>query len=196
MSVLKISVEDADTEKLELFLQSYGNKAKSAVCKSLNRAANGVKTDAAKEARTVYNVKATAVKKTCKLFKATHSNLDASAVFTGEGIPLYAFAPKSSKPNVYVKAGITVKVKAARKKVRGGFVARMPSGHVGVFKRTGKFGRRKIEELEKFRELKSTSIPQMLNNPKVKSALQVKAAQRFTKNLDHEMDYLMSKGGK
>ena len=196
MSVLKISVEDANTEKVELFLKAYGNQAKAAIKKSLNRAANGVKTDAAKEARTTYTVKATAVKKACTLSKATNSRLDASAVFLGKGIPLYAFAPKPSKPHLYVKAGITVKVKATRKKVRGGFVARMRSGHVGVFKRTGKFGRNHVDELEKFRELTSTSIPQMLNNSKVKSALEAKAVGRFTKNLSHEMDYLMQKGGK
>lgn len=196
MSVLKVDIDDSATEKARMFIESFKDQAMPAVCKSLNRAANGIKIDCGKEARTVYNIKATAVKKAATVRKATYGQPEATVSFAGKYIPLIAFAPKPSRPNVYVKAGLTVKVKATRKKVRGGFVTRTKSGHIGVFKRTGELGRNKIEKHEKFKELRSTSIPQMLNNHEVKNRIQAKAVKRFNNTLDHEINRILQKGGK
>lgn len=197
MSVLKVTVDDTATDKARLFIESFKDQAMPAVCKSLNRAANGMRTDAAKEARTIYNVKASAVKKAAEFRKASFGKPEATVNFTGKYIPLIAFSPYPSRPKVYAKAGMTVKVKATRKRVRGAFVAQMKSGHIGVFKRKkGDYGRNKKPYLQRIKELRSVSIPQMISNHKVSSQLQSKAVLRFNKNLDHEMNYLIQKGGK
>ena len=196
MSILNVSVDDAATEKTRLFIDSFKKQAMPAVCKSLNRAASGIKTDSAREARTVYNVKASSVKKAATVRKATFAKPAASVSYVGKYIPLIAFGPKPSRPNVYAKAGITVKVKATRKTVRGGFVTQTRSGHIGIFKRTGEFGRNKVPTHEKMTELRTTSIPQMLNNRDVKSKIQKRAVRRFNNTLDHEINRTLEKGGK
>jgi len=190
MSVLQVSISDKDSERAEMFLKSFGNQAKGAVRKSLNRAITGVKMDAAREAGKAYNVKPADVKKTFSNSKASGNRLKATATFSGKRTPLYRFGAKPARPTKRrPKVGVSVQVKASRKVVRGAFVAKMKSGHVSLFKRSG------AHRLP-LRELEGPAVPQMLNNQGVREKLQGSAADRFSKNLDHEMNYLIQKGGK
>lgn len=190
MSVLDVSVSDKDSARAGMFLKAFGSQATSAVRKSLNRAITGVKMDAAREVRAIYNIKAADVKKTFTGSKSAGGSLRATARFSGNRTPLYRFGAQPARPTKRrPKAGVTVQVKASRKVVRGGFVARMKSGHVSLYKRLGE-ARLPIHELD------GPAVPQMLNNEGVREKLRDAAADRFSRNLDHEMTYLMQKGGK
>jgi hypothetical protein len=56
----------------------------------------------------------------------------------GPGLPLILFSPIPSRPAVGGRQrgkGVSVRIKGRRFFVKGGFVQRMPNGHVGVFAR-------------------------------------------------------------
>lgn len=189
MSVLQVSISDKDAERAEMFLTSFGGQAQGAMRKSLNRAITGVKMDAAREAGKAYNIKPADVKKTFRKSNASGARLKATATFSGQRIPLYRFGAQPARPTKRrPKAGVTVQVKATRKVVRGGFVAKMKSGHVSLYKRSA------AHRLP-IRQLDGPAVPQMLNNLGVREKLQGAAAARFSRNLDHEMNYLIQKGG-
>jgi len=193
--MFEIEVKE-DTENVALFFKTFGPKADQAMARALRRAATSIKVRAGQEARKRYNIKATAVKKAA-VVKFNRSDQSATAIFSSIRLPLANFEP-SKRPR---KAGratptLTVKVKATRKPVRTVFVAKMKSGHTGVFRRTGKKGRNGKPYLEAIEELTSVSIPQMVGNPEVRKYVQELALETFDKNFTHEMNYLIQKGGK
>ena len=190
MSVFQVSISDKDSARAEIFLRAFGTQATGAVRKSLNRAITGVRMDAGREAAKAYRIKPSDVKKTFIKAKASGNRLKATATFSGKRTPLYRFGAQPARPTKRrPKAGVSVRVKASRKVVRGAFVARMKSGHVSLFRRSG------AHRLP-LRELEGPAVPQMLNNLGVREKLQEAAENRFSKNLDHEMNYLLQKGGK
>lgn len=75
-------------------------------------------------------------------------------------------------------------IKQQRKIIAGSFVARMRSGHIGLFARRGK-PRLPIDEIY------TSAIAQMLDNPEVRERIQEKAAERFEKNLAHEIEFAL-----
>lgn len=177
------------TEKAEMFLRNLGRQAQPAIARALNRVAKGVPTDSVKEVRKEYNVKAGPVRKSFEIKKAKPAALEARAKASGHKVPLINFGARPSSPGRRKPAlGVSVQVKKQRKVLRHSFVARMKSGHIGVFQREGEF-RLPIEQ--KF----GPSIPEMISNEKVINLIQENANERFKKNLDHEIDYVLQKMG-
>lgn len=64
------------------------------------------------------------------------------------------------------------------------FVARMKSGHTGIFERTGGSTSNDKDEI---REIMGSSIPQMLGNEEVEEKLSTEAVSKFNDRLDHEV---------
>jgi len=65
------------------------------------------------------------------VIRATKSNLLAIIRPSGRAIPLYAYKARQTK------RGVSATAWGKRKLYRGTFIAMMPGGHVGVFKRVG-----------------------------------------------------------
>ena len=74
------------------------------------------------------------------------------------------------------------------------FLARMKSGHVGVFHRTGEYGRNKHRnkrgefDQEEIKTLNGPSTPQMLGSPSVAAFIQQRMEERLAKNMEHEVN--------
>jgi hypothetical protein len=87
------------------------------------------------------------------------------------------------------RRGVTVEVfKGMRKPVKGGFLATMPSGGVGVFRRVGK-GRLPI------RRLYGPSVPGMFR-ARLKDTVAAVARKRFVRNLQREIRNELYKAGR
>ena len=69
------------------------------------------------------------------------------------------------------------------------FVARMGTGHTGIFERTGGMTSRGKDEIE---ELFGPSVPQMLGSEDVEKALAEDAMKSFEKDLDHDVLAILS----
>ena len=130
--------------------------------------------------------------------------------FSGKRIPLYRFDGASpSQPTrdtsrrVPVKAGeagwLLMHPSAAAAghvlkgtspyRVESAFVARMRSGHVGIFERTGGMTSKGRDEIK---ELFGPSVPQMLGSEDVEKTLAEEAMKSFEKDLDHNVLAILS----
>ncbi|QWU15681.1 Prophage minor tail protein Z (GPZ) [Paenibacillus sophorae] len=156
---------------------------RKAAYSALNRVSQRVKTESGRKVRETYIVKQKAVTGTAILRRGSMSNPGAELRWKGGNTPLIRFRtnPKSmdaKRPRVLRAA---VKRAGGNKKVDGAFLARMGTGHVGVFRRTTR-KRLPVEELY------GPAVPVMLNNPEVVAHLERVAEEEFNKRLDHELN--------
>ena len=171
------------------FLDSFGRRAETGIRRALRRSLNAMRTDAYKEARQEYNIRVADVRKAFSS-RIWGNPPIGQATFSGRKIPLIRFSPRpAGVTRRRPPGGVSVMVKAQRKAISGSFVARMRSGHLGVFQRHGD-DRLPIEE--KF----GPALAQMLDNPEVNERIRERAAERFDKNLQHEFEYAIKQGAR
>lgn len=195
---MKIDLSSKAVDKAAQAIETLGNEGKKAVAKALNRANAGVKTDASRVVRNRYNIKAGTIKKTFETGRrASVKSLTASTRSTGSRSPLIAFSASPARPGGRKPpGGVSVKVRNSRKKIAGSFVAKMKNGHVGVFKRSGDYGRNDDGGLERIEELHTLAVPQAIEwEEKAKGKISDLAAERFDKRLDHEVGRALEKMG-
>jgi len=165
-----------------------------AAARALNRVAVSTRAEASREIRQVYVLKARAIKAQIRLTRATAQSLEARLTASGKRIPLIEFQARQNRQ------GVSVRIKRAggRKTVRHAFVARMRSGHVGVFLRlepgSNKFAprsrRRRVRRSGPdlpIIELKSLSLPKAFTNREVVAAMTRIASARFNIEFQREL---------
>lgn len=128
--------------------------------------------------RVGYGFRTEDVKKALRLERAGGGRLVARVVATGRPIALIRFNARQGS------GGVTVQVLNGSKAIPGAFIARMPSGHEGVFVRDQRrtpAARTRGNRWEALpvRELFGPSVPNGLANPKVPAGLQKLLQQRF-----------------
>ncbi|MGG4034209.1 phage tail protein [Paenibacillus cisolokensis] len=167
------------------FVEKHVPKAFSA---ALNRVSAGIKTEAARKVRETYYVKHGDVLKTIKVSKAEPGRLELLLTSRGPSLPLIKFRtsprnPPAKQPKVLKAA---VKKGGGMKPIPGAFVAKMNSGHIGVFRRAGK-QRLPVDELY------GPAIPAMLGEPGVAEHLQQESVRRMSQRLDHELNRVLGR---
>jgi hypothetical protein len=213
MAGFTVKLDEAKLQEITDLLGYVGENSNKALCRAINKSLSGAKTDSAKEIYQVLNLAQKRIKENMQIKRATYKNLNAKLWSTGESIPLIDYGATGVK-----SGGITVKIKKnqGKKSIRGAFVARMKSGHVGIFWRTeGPGSHRPSAEIgagipigqvgpetyftfpgiwpEERRlpilELKGTKVEDVFGDSM--DAIQDKVNDRFSKNLDHEVTYLL-----
>jgi len=173
--------------------QSYLGHIPGAVPRALvgaiNRAAESTRTEASRKVREIYYVKHKDIISTIKIKKASPENLMATVTSSGNLLPLAKFRVTPQRPQPRRKSPVVIRVKRGAEggSVKNVFVARMRSGHIGVF---GRVGKSRLPIQEKY----GPSIPQMLGNPTVSVWIEEKAVERLEQRLDHEISRIL--GGK
>ncbi|MFM0243794.1 phage tail protein [Paraburkholderia sediminicola] len=191
--MLDLSVH-ADVKGITASMAKYVGEQQKAVIRALNKTATQARTAASVEVRGAgYNIKASAIKKSFVIKRASRGNLVVVLTATGARIPLINYGARQTK------SGVSFSVKNGRKTMRHAFIATMKSGHIGVFERTGK-GHKKVVRNGKtvrtglpIKELLGPSIPQSLANEAVEKALMAKIRSVFPKILEHELAFIASK---
>lgn len=170
-----------------------------ATVSALNKIGAQGMTATRREVTREYNIKQKDLKGNIKLIRARRGTksregrLFAIISVTGKSIPLYKFAAKPKEPPVQKgipvkrRKPVTVKVKktGGRKRLSHAFVARMRSGHVGIFTR-------KSSESLPIHELFSVSIPKMFKM-KGKEAVDKIAKTKGRQILQHELDFYLKR---
>ncbi len=177
-----------DIAKANVLLSHIKNGAPKAINSALNRTIEGVRTDITKQVTATYDIKAKPVRASMKITKSTLSTLQASAAGVGSPIPLINFhvtpnKPGQQNPGTILRASVK---KSGGKPIPGAFVTTMKSGHTGVYMRKGK---ERLPVDEAF----GPSVPQMMNEVKIRQEVMDGASERFSKRLDHEIDRLLAK---
>ena len=112
---------------------------------------------------------------------------------SGEPMPLsrFPFFQSAHGITVAVNRGSTTAIKSA-------FAAKMSSGHLGIFKRSGKFGRNENPKLEKIQELWTSRISDVMQDagaiPEVQTAAHSAFAKAFEKAIVREMKKMRKSG--
>jgi hypothetical protein len=156
-----------------------------AMSAAINRTTTGLRTEAVKKVRETYDIKASDVRPTFRLGRATPSNLEADVQSKGRAIPLIRFNTKPKTPPANGKRRLVTSSvkKSGGKKFLRAFVAHV-GGHIGVLERVGK-SRLPIKELY------GPSVPVMLNEPGITEHLNKEADRRMTERFDHEMNRIL-----
>jgi len=165
--------------------------ADKATVRALNKTAAQVKTNAARQIRDVgYQLKVGTIKRALTINKASAGKLTATVIASGRPIPLMQYGARQTAK------GVSVSVLNGRKVIQQAFIATMPSGHTGVFIRTGnthkkvvKRGRVQWSGLP-IKELFGPSVPNGLANESVQQALQQLVEEKFPQILQQQIDYL------
>lgn len=201
---IAINLNTGTLETAERFLKAFGGLAVPGIQRAMNRALAGVRTDAVRAVREVYNVKADPVRKSFTLHKAGQGGsahggmhggrLSASAVSHGRRISLMEFGPRpqTSGRKRMPKVGASVMIqKGVRKTISGAFVGTSTKGKRRLYIRHKK-NRLPI------RPLYGPSVPQMIGamgHPDIYSTIRKNAEARYEKNFEHEMNRLLEKLG-
>lgn len=174
--------------EIEARLGDARKKAPKIIARALNRAIENTRTNVVAKAREEYHIKASDVRSTIRVSKATPSNLRAvvESKDTGRELSQFKVRPGSTrykKPPKVVK--VAIKKAGGFKNLPGEFVARgNSSGKLHVLKRvTSKRYPINIKY--------GPSIPQMVGQPKVKWYVEREARVMFEKRLEHEMNRVL-----
>jgi hypothetical protein len=191
MAGFSINVK-SNAQSVVLELLGAAREMPDAVVRALNKTVDQVKVAAAREVRKAgYGLKVGDVKKALRVIRATRGNLRASVVASGRPVPLMQYGARATSK------GVSVNVLNGRKLIAGAYIARMPSGHVGVFvreqttrhKKVRKDGRSSWHALP-IRELFGPSVPDGMANKVVEQALLRLIEEKYPRILEHEHAWL------
>lgn len=202
-----ITVNAADSGALERATKMLGNingGLEKALRSAASRTTSHLRTQSTKAVRERYAISAANVRANENIsVKYSYSGgVQATVTFRGSKIPLAKFTGSSSSPSrrsdrvpVLLSGGwklVRPSNPAKGHQLKGtspttfrdAFVAKMASGHVGIFERTG--GQTSNDSAE-IRELMGSSVPQMLGSDEVQEKLAKSAMEKFEERLDHEV---------
>lgn len=184
--MMTIDVDDNLLNKAEDALKHIPKATPKAVSAALNRAIQGSKTEASRKIREIYTIRAKDINETIAINKSTPTSLQAVIRSRGSSTAMSKFRVT---PNRYPGKKGTPPVKAQIKKgfggyIKGAFMARMKSGHLGVFRRSSG---RSFPIVENF----GPSVPQMLGNEAVIEYVEERTRERFEERLEYEIDRIL-----
>jgi Prophage minor tail protein Z (GPZ) len=161
--------------------------------RALNKTAAQAKTQAGREIRTRYNISSRIVGRHITVFRATKTGATSLTAIVrpfGRKFQVIAFQARQTP------AGVRIQIKRGSPKVIAhAFIARLKSGHLGVFARGVYSGRRFVHQKPRLpiTELFTVGVPQAFGNRVVIEALQRKVREKFPGILEHEIRFAITK---
>ena len=181
-----IEISAAGIEKYQSILEGMGANGEKALRAALSRGSQTAKAEATRQVKTRYAIKAGEIRSSGRVFfKAPGAGgLIGELKFAGNRIPLYKFDVNPKTP-----AGINgfkSIVKGHGRKdtspaaFENAFVAKMKSGHIGVFER-------ETDKALPIRQIMGLSVPEMVGAQETREPVLEKAAETIEKRLEHEI---------
>ena len=182
-----------DTAEVDRLLKGLGRASDRIITRALNRTANSVKTAGVRAIAKDLRVPQKSVRAAVRVEKATFNKRQAAVEATGERLPLMAFGARQTK------RGVTYKAQQGRSLVRGAFIQTMPSGHEGVFARTGRKkrmtkGNYKGQLRETIRELYGVSIPYVMVQKHIVNAMDDRGAEVWPVEIKRQLQSYVKRG--
>lgn len=139
-AVSKATAIRLDTSDLNSAVAALGRKFPEAMRRAFKKTGVAARTEMA---RLVSADMALPVRKVRDEIKLTSDETSATLTVRGYRIPLIDFKARGPEPSRGRGAGVSYNLPAGRGRLPHAFIATMPSGHRGVFERTGRFGAKK-----------------------------------------------------
>ena len=191
-------------ERAKALLNGIPGGVDKAVKDAMSRAVAKVRGGAKRAIQEKYDISGAALRteKNVRVRYSYGNGVTATITFAGRKIPLYRFGgsyPKmptqdiaAGKKPVMVKGAWTMQYQGAAAKghqlkntgptqFMDAFVARMKSGHIGIFERTGGVT---SEGSDAIQEIMGSSVAQMVGSQQVAEKLTTEAMQTFESELD------------
>ena len=189
--LIQVTVSPEQRAKLAEDLADIRNGVPRAVSAAVNRTLSTGRSRIVKRIRAEVAIKAKDAREAIRLRKATAAKPEGFIVISKKPIPLYDFGAKQGK------GGVTVKVRKAggRETLKGTFIAKMRSGHVGVFERklTGGPGSKRVKRLP-IRERFGPSLLVVFEGAPGVAAEEIAAlGDVLQKNLDSQVNRLLNR---
>jgi hypothetical protein len=203
-----------DTRQLKQALAQLKTNAPKAIARALNRTAASANTQAVRSIAENIDIAQKRVRQNISVVKAYPEKLTAtvqarpggSGVVAARGkaerlgrIPLLEFHARDNRVmrgknlvnhlvSLIVRGqGVVYRLPGGRGSAPHAFIAKMKSGHVGVFQRFPGAKRLKIVELY------GPSVPHVFAQKVILAALKKSGEENLAKNLTHEVEFLLSK---
>ena len=182
-----IEVDARGIEQAQELLKDIPGASKKAVSTALRKSLRNAKKEAVKKVRERYTIrKAGYVSRTIKMkvenmtgFLSSKGPVNDLSYFKTNPKTVPKRRPPKGK---YLYSQV---VKGQGGTIAHAFLAKMKSGHVGVFQRAGHGASNASLPISK---LSGPSTPQMLGSPSVTEFIAKKMLERMDKNLEHEID--------
>lgn len=170
------------------YLAEIGKGLPVAMARAANRAADAARTYSRRALTAEIGLAAKYGARALTVFpKATPDNLVATVRARGFRLPLIAYTGTSGFRSGKGIAGRTYRTGTVP---AGAFFAQVPSGHRGIFKRSGRFGRRGKPYLERIQQVTGPSVPELVVAQDIFDRAGERALEVFRERLDHEVDRL------
>lgn len=175
--LLNVRLDQSDIDNtLVLFEKKTADRL---FARALNQTATQVRNNAASRIAKAGGFKAMDVRKAMDIHKARPGGLSAVVTATGRSVTLYH---ASRTQPVQTKRGVRANAWGKSKVYQGTFLAEMPgSGHVGIFRRKT-FSRLPIQELF------GPSIPRLMRQPAIRTAIDEVVPVRLRTNIARQVD--------
>jgi hypothetical protein len=182
--MISITIEGADT--LVADLKGANGRIAVALVRALNRAIGSARTVMVREIARDIGLKQKDVRDALPLREATFTRPEATLAAGLKRIPLMDFRATGPEPSRGRGRGVSYRLQGGRSRIPSAFIARMQSGHRGVFART-KTSRLPIKELF------GPSLGHVF--AKYRALGLARAEEVFMKNFDHEFTFAAQQGG-
>lgn len=186
--MVALTIDSRQLKKLEVAVRNIKNGVPRGLSGAINRTLDRGRTTVRREIRKEYLIKQKDIP--IKVHRASQVHLGGEVRLDQPMLDLAKFkvTPKgvqkrrNKRP---IKA--QVKVSSGGKLIKGGFVARMPTGFVGPFTRKG-------TERFPLKKLVTIGAPIMATQPHVGPAVQKAMGDAMAKNIDSQIARFMAKG--
>ena len=184
-----IEIDDSDLDKAAKLLDGIPGALDKVSRKAVRAAVKGAKKEAAEKIADRYTIQKSRIGKTMRV-----AYRGAGAIFSSKGpvndLSYFKHNPRSVLKHRPPKGQYLYSqvVKGKGGTIAHAFLAKMRSGHVGVFQRAGHGTSNASLPIDK---LAGPSVPQMLESPTIERYMEKHLKERFASALEHEtMTYL------
>ena len=179
-----ITITAEQIERVNLILSGVPGGIEKALSSTIRRANNTVRSETLKGITTVYAITRQNVRAETTIKVRTQSS-DGTVLFAGHKIPLYRFNVSPTIPIQRATVSAAVLAGNGRTPFQDAFIARMQSGHTGMFERDG-------SKRLPISEFMGPSTAQMAGNSIVLADVEEKAQEVINKRVEHEITRILN----
>lgn len=206
MAGIKMSIDAKGVERVNKLLAGIEGGAQKALFNAIGRAQSKVRTETTKAISSAYAITQQNIRAATNIKSRTYTHdngVVGEITYAGTKIPLYRFDVNPKIPTLdrqrkikvlltggwatlhpSIPVAATIKRGGSRTTSTSAFIARMKSGHIGVFERMGESG--------KIRERMGLATAQMAENSMVLEDVERQAQETITKRLEHEITRILN----
>lgn len=192
-----IEIDSSDLERAANLLKEFPGAVDRIAKRAVRASVKGVKREAIEKATQIYTISKGRLSGTMKV---SYTGSGHGAFFSSKGrlqdLIYYKHNPSGRRvPTKRPPKGRYLYSEVIRGQggtIAHAFLARMKSGHVGIFHRTGSPSKNN-PEIEEIKQYKSPSVPHMLKNRYVKNYVEEHIRNRLSGAVDREVDSFLAR---